>query len=97
MTTSSQTGKPYPAPSIYLLEHRGRRIRPGLYRPFQFVIPGTTDTAFEMVRYIRTGSRFGNPSDSGSNIEVTGWPAGRAFDLEQIPIPCEIAESYWAM
>ena len=28
------------------------------------------------------------------DMQATGWPAGRAFDLEQFPIPCEIAESY---
>jgi hypothetical protein len=28
-------------------------IRPRVYRPFEFVIPGTTDAAHEMVRHIR--------------------------------------------
>ena len=31
------------------------RIRPRVYRPFEFVIPGTTDAADEMVRHIRHG------------------------------------------
>jgi hypothetical protein len=31
------------------------------------------------------------------DIEVAGWPAGRAFDLEEFAVPGKIAESYWAM
>ena len=30
------------------------------------------------------------------DIEVAGWPAGRAFDLKEFSIPGEIAESYRA-
>jgi hypothetical protein len=29
------------------------------------------------------------------DIEVTGWPAGRAFDLEEFAVPCEVADRHW--
>jgi hypothetical protein len=37
-----------------------------VYRPFEVVIPGTTDAADEMVRHIRHRQPLGNPSASGS-------------------------------
>ena len=72
------------------------RIRPGVYRPFEFVIPGTTDAADEMVRHIRHRQPLRQSERQWLDIEVTGWPAGRAFDLKEFAVPCEIAESYWA-
>jgi hypothetical protein len=43
-----------------------------------------------------TGSRFGNPSDSGS-IRGAGVVCSRAFDFKEFSIAGEIGESYWAM
>jgi hypothetical protein len=71
-------------------------IRPGVYRPFEFVIPGATDAADEMVRHIRHRQPLRQPERQWLDIEVPGRLAGRAFDLEQFPILGEIAESHRA-
>ena len=73
------------------------RIRPRVYRPFEFVIPGTTDAADEMVRHIRHRQPLRQSERQWLDIEMTGWPAGRAFDLEEFAVPGEIAESYRAI
>jgi hypothetical protein len=72
------------------------RIRPRVYRPFEFVIPGTTDAADEMVGHLRHRQPLRQPERQWLDIEVTGWPAGRAFDLKEFPITREIAESHRA-
>ena len=59
------------------------RIRPRVYRPFEFVIPGTADAADEMVRHIRHRQPLRQSERQWLDIEVTGWLAGRAFDLEE--------------
>ena len=68
-----------------------------MYRPFEFVIPGTTDAADEMVRHIRHRQPLRQSERQWLDIEVTGWPAGRAFDLKEFAVPGEIAESYGAI
>jgi hypothetical protein len=68
-----------------------------VYRPFEFVIPGTTDAADEMVGHIWHRQPLRQSERQWLDIEVTGWPAGRAFDLEEFAVTCEIAESYWAL
>ena len=62
-------------------------------RPLDLVIPGTTDAADEMVRHLRHWHTLRQSERQWLDIEVTGWPAGRAFDLKQFLIPGEIAES----
>jgi hypothetical protein len=66
-----------------------------VYRSFEIAIPGTTDAADEMVRHIRHRNALGQSERQWLDIEVTKWPAGRAFDLKEFAA-CEITESYWA-
>jgi len=68
-----------------------------VYRSFEFVIPGATDAADEMVRHIRHRQPLRQSERQWLDIEVAEWPAGRAFDLEEFAVPGKIAESYWAM
>jgi hypothetical protein len=46
-----------------------------------------------MVRHLRHWHTLRQSERQWLDIEVTGWPAGRAFDLKQFLIPGEIAES----
>jgi hypothetical protein len=71
------------------------RIRPCPYRPLEFVIPGTTDAADEMARHIRHRQPLRQSERLWLNVDVTGWPAGRAFDLEEFAVPCEITDRHW--
>jgi hypothetical protein len=66
-----------------------------VYRPFEFVIPGTTDAADEMVRHLRHRQPLRQSERQWLDIEVTGWPAGRAFDLKEFAVPCEVADRHW--
>jgi hypothetical protein len=50
-------------------------IWPGVYRPFEFVIPGTTDTADEMVRHIRHRQPL-RQSKRQSPEQVGSWNRG---------------------
>ena len=69
-------------------------IRPSPDRVMGLAVPGTTDTADEMVRHIRHRQPLRQSERQWLDIEVTGWPAGRAFDLKEFSIPGEIAECY---
>src|SRR5262245_46083800 len=53
-------------------------IRPRVYRPFEFVIPGTTDAADEMVRHLRHCQPLRQSERQWLDIGVTGWPAGQS-------------------
>jgi hypothetical protein len=66
-----------------------------VYRPFEFVIPGTTDAADEMVRHIGNRQPLRQSKRQWLDIEVTRCPAGRAFDLEEFAVPCKIADCHW--
>jgi hypothetical protein len=66
-----------------------------VYRPFEVVIPGTTDAADEMVRHIRHRQPLRQSERQRFDMEVPGWPA--ALDFKEFPIAGEIGESYWAM
>jgi hypothetical protein len=68
-----------------------------MYKPFEFVIPGTAEAADEMVGHIRHRQPVRQSERQWLDIEVAGWPAGRAFDLEEFAVPGKIAESYCAM
>ena len=71
-------------------------VRPRVYRPFEFVIPGTTDAADEMVRHFRHRNALRQSKRQWLDIEMAGWPGRPAFDLKEFPIVGEIAESYRA-
>src|SRR4030095_14297007 len=72
------------------------RIWPRVYRPCDVVIPGATDAADEMVGHLRHRQPLRQSKRHGLDIEVPGWLTGRAFDLEQLRIPGEIAECHRA-
>jgi hypothetical protein len=58
---------------------------------------GATDATDEMVGHLRHRQPLRQSKRHGLDIEVPGWLTGRAFDLEQLRIPGEIAESYRAI
>ena len=70
------------------------RIWPRVYRPLELVIPGTTDAADEMVGHIRHGQPLRQSERQWLDIEVPGWPAGRAFDLKEFAVPDEVADRH---
>jgi hypothetical protein len=82
------------------LGHRHqRRIFPSWRKPYR-VSGSPTGRPFSLWPWPRHPSPMaGKDRDEIAwlDIEVAGWPAGRAFDLEEFAVPGKIAESYWAM
>src|SRR5262245_4563027 len=69
------------------------RLWTRVYRPRHLIIPGTTDAADEMVRHLRHRQPLRQSERQWLDIEMTGWPAGRALDLKEFPIPGEVTDS----
>jgi hypothetical protein len=57
------------------------RVRPCVYRPFDLIIPGTTDAADEVVCHFRHRHALRQFETAGVDVEMTRWPAIAAVDL----------------
>ena len=61
-------------------------IRPGADRMIGVRVLGAADAADEMVGHFRHRQTLVQSKRQWLDLEVTGGPAGRAFDLEATPI-----------